>query len=62
LPQAYATEAFTQGELLQIRARRVEVTMRQSGPGGWPEKRRFETIYPRAPDRVPASGIRPIVS
>jgi len=61
LPQGRETEAFTQRELLQIRARRIEANMHQAAPGGWPEKRRFETIYPGLPGRV-ASGIRVIVS
>jgi hypothetical protein len=53
LPQAAdAPDAFSFEELQRIRARRMEADLLRAGSSGWPEQRRFQTIYPVSPARA----------
>jgi hypothetical protein len=50
LPQKpLAPEAFSFDELQRIRANRMAADLLRAGPSGWPERRRFRTMYPPAP-------------
>jgi hypothetical protein len=46
------SEAFSAEELVQIRARRIELDMARCGPSGWPEQRRFRTMGPATAPRA----------
>lgn len=51
LPQEEdAPPAFTDDQLVFIRARRIEADMASTQPAAWPQRRRFATILP-APRR-----------
>lgn len=75
-PSDDAPPAFSFAALQRIRAERLAADEAARGPSGWPETRRFATLYPRQPANSPPtvrhdrvrriepteSGVRIIVS
>jgi hypothetical protein len=61
LPQPWnAPEAFSFDELQRIRANRIAADMLRHGPSAWPERHRFQTMYPpvkRSDDLTPTDPI-----